>query len=189
MEAMDDIGKALGEGRSMSSAPTPIPVGSDRYSRVVEWLYREAAMLDASDYSGWLELLAEDLVYEMPIRQSVYQKDGDGFRDDFGFFADDYGSMKTRVLRLKTDQPWAEQPGSRTRHYVSNVLIGQNAKDEYEVSCAFFVMRTRSDLPYDFFSGERRDVLRPNGEGFRLARRTVLIDQTVLKAYNLSIFF
>ena len=64
MEAMDDIGKALGEGRSMSSAPTPIPVGSDRYSRVVEWLYREAAMLDASDYSGWLELLAEDLVYE-----------------------------------------------------------------------------------------------------------------------------
>ena len=71
----------------------------------------------------------------------------------------------------------------------ANVLIGQNAKDEYEVSCAFFVMRTRSDLPYDFFSGERRDVLRPNGEGFRLARRTVLIDQTVLKAYNLSIFF
>jgi hypothetical protein len=50
-------------------------------------------------------------------------------------------------------------------------------------------MRTRSDLPYDFFSGERRDVLRPNGDGFRLARRTVLIDQTVLKAYNLSIFF
>ena len=45
----------------MSSAPTPIPVGSDRYSRVVEWLYREAAVLDASDYSGWLELLAEDL--------------------------------------------------------------------------------------------------------------------------------
>ena len=100
---MDDIGKALGEDRSMSSTATPIPVGSDQYSRVVEWLYREAAMLDASDYSGWLELLAEDLVYEMPIRQSVYQKDGDGFRDDFGFFADDYGSMKTRVLRLKAD--------------------------------------------------------------------------------------
>jgi 3-phenylpropionate/cinnamic acid dioxygenase small subunit len=164
----------------MSGAPTPVPVGSDQYSRVVEWLYREAAMLDASNYSGWLELLAEDLVYEMPIRQSVYQKDGDGFRGDFGFFAEDYGSMKTRVLRLKTDQAWAEQPGSRTRHYVSN---------EYEVSCAFFVMRTRSDLPYDFFSGERRDVLRPNSDGFRLARRTVLIDQTVLKAYNLSIFF
>ena len=49
-------------------------------------------MLDSSDYSGWLELLAEDLVYEMPIRQSVYQKDGDGFRGDFGFFAEDYNS-------------------------------------------------------------------------------------------------
>ena len=25
----------------------------------------------------------------------------DGFRSDFGFFAENYGSMKTRVLRLK----------------------------------------------------------------------------------------
>jgi 3-phenylpropionate/cinnamic acid dioxygenase small subunit len=189
MEAVDDVGEAVGEEGGMSHAPAPVAVGSDQYSRIVEWLYREAALLDASDYSGWLELLAEDLVYEMPIRQSVYQKDGDGFRGDFGFFAENYGSMKTRVLRLKTDQAWAEQPGSRTRHYVSNILVAQNEKDEYEVSCAFFVMRTRSDLPYDLFSGERRDVLRPNGDGFRLARRKVLIDQTVLKAYNLSIFF
>lgn len=173
----------------MSSAATPVPVGSDRYSRVIEWLYREAAILDASNYSSWLDLLAEDLVYEMPIRQSVYQKDGDGFRNDFGFFAEDYASMKTRVLRLKTDQAWAEQPGSRTRHYVSNALVAENDKCEYEVTCAFLVMRTRSDLPYDFFSGERRDVLRPEGEGFRLACRRVLVDQTVLKAYNLSIFF
>jgi 3-phenylpropionate/cinnamic acid dioxygenase small subunit len=77
---------------------------------------RDARRLDAANYSGWLDLLAEDLVYEMPIRQSVYQKDGDGFREDFGFFADDYSSMKTRVLRLQTDQAWAEQPNSRTRH-------------------------------------------------------------------------
>jgi 3-phenylpropionate/cinnamic acid dioxygenase small subunit len=173
----------------MTGVSKPVPVGSDQYSRVVEWLYREAAMLDAANYSGWLDLLAEDLVYEMPIRQSVYQKDGDGFRGDFSFFAEDYGSMKTRVLRLKTDQAWAEQPGSRTRHYVSNVLVAQNGGEEYEVDCAFLVMRTRSDLPYDFFSGERKDVLRANGDGFRLARRRVLIDQTVLKAYNLSIFF
>lgn len=173
----------------MSASLKPVPVGSHRYSRVVEWLYREAALLDAADYSGWLDLLAEDLVYEMPTRQSVYQKDGDGFRKDFDFFAENYGSMKTRVLRLKTDQAWAEQPGSRTRHYVSNVLVAQNGKDEYDVNCAFLVMRTRSDLPYDFFSGERRDVLRADGDEFRLARRKVLIDQTILKSYNLSVFF
>jgi 3-phenylpropionate/cinnamic acid dioxygenase small subunit len=189
MEALDDVGKALGEDQVVSASSTPVPVGSDRYGRVVEWLYREAALLDAADYSGWLDLLAEDLVYEMPTRQSVYQKDGDGFRQDFSFFSEDYGSMKTRVLRLKTDQAWAEQPGSRTRHYVSNVLVAQNGNDEYDVNCAFLVMRTRSDLPYDFFSGERRDVLRAHGNGFRLARRKVLIDQTILKSYNLSVFF
>ena len=69
------------------------------------------------------------------------------------------------------------------------MLVAQHGKEEYEVSCAFLVMRTRSDLPYDFFSGERRDVLRAHGNGFRLARRKVLIDQTILKSYNLSVFF
>lgn len=173
----------------MSGSLSSVPVGSAEYSRVVEWLYREAATLDAADYRGWLALLAEDLVYEMPVRQSVYQKDGDGFRQDFAFFAEDYASMKTRVLRLQTDQAWAEQPGSRTRHYVSNVMVAESGAGEFEVTCAIFVVRTRSDLPYDFFSGERRDVLRPHDDGFRLARRRVLIDQTVLKSYNLSIFF
>ena len=51
------------------------------------------------------------------------------------------------------------------------------------------IVRTRSDLPYDFFTGERRDVVRrrPDG-GFELAQRLILLDQTVLLSYNLSVF-
>lgn len=43
----------------------------------------------------------------------------------------------------------------------------------------------------DIFAGERRDVLRRanNGLGFKIARRTILIDQSTILANNLSVFF
>jgi 3-phenylpropionate/cinnamic acid dioxygenase small subunit len=181
METLDDRGQAMGL--------TTVSVGSADYNAVAEWLYREAAMLDAGDFDGWLALLATDIVYEMPTRQSVLPRDGDGFAMDFGFFAENYASLETRIRRLGTEQAWAEQPGSRTRHIVNNLLVDRDDDGDLLARCAFFVTRIRSDLPYDLFTGERRDTLRPTSTGFELARRTVLIDQTVLKSYNLSFFF
>lgn len=167
----------------------PVPVGSAEYNRALEWFYREAALLDHGDFMAWLALIAPDIRYEMPTRQSVYQKDGEGYTQDFGFFAENHSSLETRVKRLQTDQAWAEQPGSRTRHFVSNLLLEREENGEFHARVSFLITRIRSDLPYDFFTGERRDVLRPEGDGFQLAKRTVLLDQTVLKSYNLSIFF
>ena len=168
---------------------TPVPIGSDDYNRIAEWLYREAAMLDSGAFDDWLALLANDIAYEMPTRQSVYPRDGEGFHEEFGLFAENHASLKTRVLRLRTDQAWAEQPGSRTRHIVSNLLVDRLSETEWLASCAFLVTRIRSDLPYDFFTGVRRDVLRQEDERMLLAKRTILIDQTVVKSYNLSFFF
>jgi 3-phenylpropionate/cinnamic acid dioxygenase small subunit len=39
------------------------------------------------------------------------------------------------------------------------------------------------------FTGARHDLLVPDGESFAIARRTILIDQTVLTATNLSVLF
>jgi 3-phenylpropionate/cinnamic acid dioxygenase small subunit len=170
------------------STAVPVPVGSADYHAIAEWLYREAAMLDRGDFPTWLTMMAPDLIYEMPTRQTVDAKDGDGFAHNFGLYAENYASIEMRVKRLRTEQAWAEQPGSRTRHLVSNLLVDRLSQSEFLATTCFFVTRIRSDLPYDFFSGERRDVLRRSGDGFQLARRTILSDQTVLKSYNLSIF-
>ena len=167
---------------------THVPLGSAEYNQVLEWLYREAALLDSGQFEGWLGLMAPDISYEMPTRQSVYPKDGEGYSHDFGFFAENHASLETRVKRLGTEQAWAEQPGSRTRHFVSNLLLDKCESGEFHAATCFMVTRIRSDLPYDFFTGERRDVLRMTDDGLRLAKRTILFDQTVLKSYNLSIF-
>jgi len=166
-----------------------VPIGSPIYAAVQEWLYREAALLDRGAFPEWLELMAPDIIYEMPTRMSVYPKDGDGFEAGFGFFADNHASLETRIKRLQTEQAWAEQPGSRTRHIVSNLLVDRLGDGQLLATSAFIVTRIRSDLPYDIFTGERRDTLRHEADGMKLSRRTILIDQTVLKSYNLSIFF
>ncbi|HST37857.1 MAG TPA: 3-phenylpropionate/cinnamic acid dioxygenase subunit beta [Conexibacter sp.] len=172
-----------------TTIPEPLPVGSDDYSRAAIFLYREAQLLDGAQFDPWLETLHDELVYEMPVRQSVMPKDGPGFVDGMTFLTETRNSLLTRVRRLQTEQAWAEQPGSRTRHLVANVLVERGeAPEELNVASAFVVTRTRADLPYDLFTGERRDVLVREQGRLLLKRRQILFDQTVMKSYNLSIF-
>jgi 3-phenylpropionate/cinnamic acid dioxygenase small subunit len=177
----------------MSSAAQALPVrvhvGTPEYSEIVEWLYREARMLDNGEFAAWFELMATDIVYEMPTRTAVMPNEGSGFHADFGFFAESHSSLQLRVKRLGTTQAWAEQPRSRTRHLVSNVLVDRTADGVYAVTSAFMVTRIRSHRSYDFFTGERVDLLRREDGQLKLASRTILLDQTVLGAHNLSLFF
>lgn len=168
---------------------TVVPVGSSTYSQVVDFLYREAYQLDAGNFETWLALFAEDISYRMPVRLSRLPKDGHGFEPEMEFFSEDHASLTTRVQRLQTEQAWAEQPNSRARHFLSNILVRQVEEGEFAVSTSLLVTRTRDDLPYDMFTGERRDLLRAHGDDFLIADRLILLDQTVLHSYNLSIFF
>lgn len=169
--------------------PAFLPIGSEAYSEAALFLYREAQLLDEAQFDAWLDTLHEELVYEMPVRQSVMPKDGTGFVDGMTFLTESRNSLLTRVRRLQTEQAWAEQPGSRTRHLVCNVLVEQgDAAGELRVVSAFLVTRTRADLPYDVFTGERRDVLVRDGDRLLLKRREIRFDQTVMHSYNLSIF-
>ena len=164
--------------------------GTALYGEIVEFLYLEAELLDSNRFSDWLALLAQDLRYEMPVRTTRFLSSGPGFQE-VAFFDDNLQSMRTRVRRLETDSAWAETPPSRTRHFVSNVLVRPGSQaNEYAVAVNFLISRSRGDQGYQFFTGRREDTLRrdPGGE-MRIARRRILVDQTVLTATNLSILF
>ena len=94
-----------------------------------------------------------------------------------------------RVLRLETEYAWAEDPPSRSRHFVTNVQVAPgDSGDEFEVTSNLLLYRTRGDVAtYDILSGERKDVLRRAGDGFRLAKRVVLLDQTTIMTHNLAL--
>lgn len=163
--------------------------GTALYGEVVEFLYREADLLDSYRFGEWLELFAEDVRYDMPVRTNQFRAAGEGFQE-MAFFDENYVSLKTRVKRLETEFAWAETPPSRTRHFVSNVLVAPGARaDELAVKLNFMVTRTRADHGYQMFTGRREDVLRRTPGGLKIARRRVLGDQTVLTNTNLSILF
>ena len=164
--------------------------GTPLYSAILEFLYREAALLDESAYAAWIELCAEDIHYIMPVRTTQFRARGAGF-EDVSFFDENINSLRTRVARLQTESAWAETPPSRTRHFLTNVLVEDGERPhEFAVAANFLVTRTRADQGYQMFTGRREDLLRRVAPSeFRIVRRRILIDQTVITSTNLSVLF
>ncbi len=170
----------------MSTAVLP---NTELYGRVCGFYYREAELLDTYKFAEWLELLTPDIEYRMPVRTTQFLTEGEGFQE-FEFFNETMASLTTRVKRLETEFAWAEVPPSRTRHFVSNVIVEED-EDEPTLAArsSFLVTRTRQDLDYQMFTGVRHDRLVPAGEDFAIAKRLILVDQTVITATNLSVLF
>jgi 3-phenylpropionate/cinnamic acid dioxygenase small subunit len=160
---------------------------------IEEFLYFEAELLDDRKLREWFELLADDIRYWMPIRHNLFERPED-IRDELSkpgegfYFDDDRKSLKIRVERAYARNAWAEMPPSRTRHLITNIRIKKDDGREIEVHSNFLVYRTRMENDQDMFVGERQDVLRRIDGGFKIAKRTIILDQAVLTAKNISVF-
>jgi biphenyl 2,3-dioxygenase subunit beta len=174
------------------SAETKERVDPDLQHEIEQFLYAEAELLDESDLHAWVALFTDDVRYLMPTRTNRLRRERGqeiGKETDLAFFDDDKKSLEARVRRLDTGVAWAEDPPSRTRHLVTNVRIEPLAGDEYAVRSYFFLYRSRLRTDENLFVGRRHDVLRRTPEGLRIARREILLDQNVILAKNLSVFF
>ena len=129
----------------------------------------------------------------MPIRHNLFERPED-IRDELSkpgegfYFDDDRKSLKIRVERAYAKNAWAEMPPSRTRHLITNIRIKKDDGREIEVHSNFLVYRTRMENDQDMFVGERQDILRRVDGGFKIAKRTIILDQAVLTAKNISVF-
>ncbi|MBL5973745.1 MAG: 3-phenylpropionate/cinnamic acid dioxygenase subunit beta [Candidatus Leucobacter sulfamidivorax] len=156
-----------------------------------EFLFREALALDERRFRDWLDYLAEDITYDVPLR--VVREDLAEWElsPNGRIFQDNKQTLEVRVRRLETDFAWAEQPPSRTRHYVTSVLIDEGENEgEFDVKSYCLIYRSRGDSPDpNFVSVYRKDVIRRTAGGFfEIASRYAAIDQAVINAHNLSIF-
>lgn len=164
-------------------------VSASTVREIREWLFLEAELLDAGRYRQWLDLMAEDLSYTVPIRVTRERMAESDVIDGMTHMDDDADSMEMRVLRLETEYAWAEDPPSRSRHFITNVRVAPaDSDDEFCVASNLLLYRTRSDIPtFDLLSGERRDVLRRVGASFELVKRIVTLDQTTVMTHNLAL--
>lgn len=167
-----------------------VPLGSETYNELLETLYDEAAALDERRFDDWVAMLSPEIIYQAPIRltRTGPNKDRDVMRTMF-HFDEDYNSILMRTGRL-AKSAWAEDPPSRCRRFVTNVRMGEcDAAGEYEVVSYLFLERSRGDSPEnEQLTAERRDVWRKADSEYKLVRREIIVDQSVLGMSNLAVF-
>ncbi len=166
---------------------------------IEEFLYDEANMLDERRFHEWLDTLADDLSYFMPMEYNV--KAGEHATRELtqrekhmSWFNEGKWTLTKRAEQILTGVHWAEEPLSRVCRLVSNVQLASietNDDGELEVdtSSRFLIYQNRCEHEQYFFVGDRFDRIRRTAQGWKLAAREIRIHQNVLLAKNLTVFF
>ena len=147
---------------------SPLSLDEDiRLHFEVQRLYAtEARLLDQHRYADWLELLADDLHYWAPVRTNRLRRQqtlADGAPGEVAIFDETKASLAWRIRRFDSGMAWAEDPPSRTRHLITNVLVqaaggelrdlARDAQAVFDVGALLF--RRRAARQHAFFSEEQ----------------------------------
>ena len=165
-----------------------IPVETELEIR--RFLAHEAKLLDDNQLEQWLDLLTEDVRYFMPVRETNPKgPDRPLSEAAFALFDDDKSSIRLRTRRILSNVAPTESPPPLTQRLITNILIDPaGTAGEYDVRSNFLVHIERRGRHVSMFVGSREDVLRRTGEGWKIAKRRVLLAQSVLPM-TISIFF
>ncbi len=166
---------------------------------IEEFLYEEAALLDERRYTEWLDLLSDDLTYFMPLRRNVKfgehaTRENTREGKDISWFDEDKWTLSKRVEQLMTGIHWAEEPSSRVCRLIANVQLAHatpsiDEPQEVGVKSRFLVYQNRVEYETYTFVGKRNDVLRRDGDSWKIAKREIILEQSVLTAKNLTVMF
>src|ERR1700704_1620484 len=151
----------------------------------------EAWLLDERKFKEWLDLFTDDVLYFMPRRKNVLRRESHRevtARGDLALIEDDRRYLEMRVARLDTGMAWGEDPPSRTRHLIGNLVAEPVDNGEVKAKTAFLVYRSHLETDHQLLAGSREDVLRRVNGAWKIAKRTILLDANVLLDKTLSIF-
>jgi 3-phenylpropionate/cinnamic acid dioxygenase small subunit len=168
----------------------PLPFNDSRHLQAHQFLVDEAYLLDAQLYEMWLDTLTDDVHYLMPVRVTTARGAGFDTSPGMAHFDEDKHSLSRRVARFATEHAWTEDPPSRLRHFITNVRTFACGDDGHLiVESAELLFRSRGDVNESaLVSCGREDLMRWCGEQWKLARRLIIADESVLRMQNLAVF-
>jgi 3-phenylpropionate/cinnamic acid dioxygenase small subunit len=106
----------------------------------VQFVIREARLLDERRFDEWYELFAEDGHYWVPA--SPNQPDP---LNHNSLAYEDKLLLKLRIERLKQPTAYSQKPASRCHHLLQAPEIEKSQKDEFVVRTNFIYTETRGD--------------------------------------------
>ncbi|AJP48209.1 3-phenylpropionate dioxygenase [Rugosibacter aromaticivorans] len=159
---------------------------------IEQTLYREARLLDQERYKEWVGMLTDDIHYHMPGIETRYRRDKTEQVHDLtrmAFYNDNLEDLKKRLRRLETGTAWSEDPATRYTHLITNIeVVPTEKEDEVLVYSNFLAYRNRNEKDQDTLIGNREDIWRKTAEGYKLAKRLIILKQNVLLSKNLNIY-
>lgn len=174
-------------------------------SRVEQFYYREARLLDERCLQQWLGLVDEAMEYSMPSRfvpqpdpklqdtEAFLSVDRELDRDASPLRSD--GAMGTfaRTFRGYKMNGWSESPPPRTRRMISNVEVVALDDDRYETYSNFNMFYSNSSIrngaDNHMFTGRRRDVLKDVDGDFKIVKREVVLDMDLITVPTVALIF
>jgi len=137
--------------------------------QVEQFIYYEADLMDEHRYDEWLALWTDDALYWVP-------SGGDDIdpKREISLIYDDRVRLQVRITRLKSGFAHAQEPKSRMRRVVSNIVTKEAENGDIVVFSNFLLIELRRGKQ-DTFAGRTVHRLRPDNGSFRLASKKVLL--------------
>ncbi|WP_411733440.1 aromatic-ring-hydroxylating dioxygenase subunit beta [Paeniglutamicibacter sp.] len=166
-----------------------LATAADLRAAITQFLATESRLLDEGREAEWLDLLDEDVLYEVPIRQASDPRSREYAQPGYRM-RDTKAHLRTRIERLATGIAYSEVPPSRTMRLVGSIEITPTDRaDVIAVASALLLYRQRGiDPHFDLVPARREDTIRITAEGPRLLTRRVLNTETSLETPNLAVF-
>ena len=164
----------------------------DLWYDLMQFYTQEAWLLDELKFKQWLNIFTEDVFYFIPRRKNVYRKDLSREITKYGDLAileESKRDLQMRIARLDTGMAWAEDPPSRTRHIIANLVVEPLENGEVKAKTAFLLYKSHLEYDQDLYAGMREDILRQVDGEWKVAKRTIVLDANVLLTKNVSVFF
>lgn len=147
---------------------------------VEDFLYAEAALLDAWRLEEWRALFAEDCRYLVP--NTMGDPHGNP-AETLYLIADDAHHLSERVKRLGKKTAHAEYPRSRTRRLVSNVRIVERSTGHLHVNCGFATFRVAHAITDTYFGSHEYRLVHEGG-ALRIAEKRTILDMGALRPHG-----
>ena len=106
----------------------------------IQFVIREARLLDEKRFDEWYELFAEDGHYWVPA--SPNQPDP---LNHNSLAYEDRLLLKLRIERLKQPTAYSQKPASRCHHLLQTPEIERSANNEFVTRTSFIYTETRGD--------------------------------------------
>ncbi len=106
----------------------------------VEFIWREADLLDAHDYAGWLRLWTDEGLYVVPIERDTVE-----YAAVLNLVYDDAALREARVKRLVSGLSISAVSAARTVRTLSRFVRVEDGPDVIEVRCAQHIAEYKRD--------------------------------------------